>query len=1166
MLALGLGFRQLFMLQWSFNLKKELRGWRFKELHLSYGRRDRSILDEFKVIHREKVYWIHAKETIGWVLDFVEESDDEDQDEINSNDDGSKDQGEKNLEEGEMVVDVEKSEDPFNIYTLLNKKVVKDGNDNKSDGSLNYPPWFSPMENNDENNLHGGGDSNYNGESLIKKPRGVDNETSRNNTLKLKYKVDGSDVVSSGYFKKSKIPRTGGSILGLLDEVVKVEQVMGYKREAKKDWVKELCNRNKVNFLALQETKMEVMDIFCVRACWGNLVFDYVHSAAVGNSGGILYVWDSNAFCKDSVTISDSFIIVRGKWRLTGQNCMLIAVYAPHDTRDKHLLWDNLQREIGRWKGEVVIMGDFNEVRFKSDRFGSTFNAHGANIFNSFIMNSGLVELNLGGSPFTWCHKSASKMSKLDRFLVSENLMNTCPNIHTITLERYLSDHRPILLREAYFDYGPTPFKLFHYWFELEGFGKVVEDAWRDYPGVESNEMRYFMGKLKYRKNKWNKMSRSETLKVKLQCKSDLEAIDDYIDNGNGAQKVKIKWAVEGDENYSFFHGIINKKRNCLNVRGVMVDGVCVDNPNRVKREFFTHFSTRFCAPEHKGASIQMDFSKKLSDEQIREIECDVTNDEIKRAVWDCRTDKASGPDGFTFGFFRRFWNLIQNDVYAAVRYFFTHTTISKGCNSSFIALIPKSPNANLVKDFRPISLIGSLYKIIAKILANRIVEVLGGIVNEVQSAFIVDRQILDAPIILNEVIQWCKTKNKQALFFKVDFEKAYDSVRWDFLDDVLRSTRFCAPGHKGASIQMDFPKKLSDEQIREIECDVTNDDIKRAVWDCGTDKESGPDGFTFGFFRCFWNLIQNDVYAAVSIKLREDLVNPSHMFYVDDAVFVGQWCDSNITTLIHVRECFHKASGLRINMSKSKIMGVHVDDDRVYKAAGIDLMKYMRIKLGNGETTKFWEDKSCEEGALKDRYPSVYALENCKQITVGEKLSQPNLSFSFRRKPRGDFSVASVRNLIDSKMLPNLEYKTRWINYVPIKVNVHAWKITTDSLPTRFNISRRGICIDSILCANCDTGVETVRHLFFSCGMARDVVNLITRWWNLPAAEFMSYDEWLAWLVNVRLPSKNKKMLEGVFYVMWWLLWWFRNKSIFEGKAPKKAMFFDDLVSKSFN
>ena len=129
----------------------------------------------------------------------------------------------------------------------------------------------------------------------------------------------------------------------------------------------------------------------------------------------------------------------------------------------------------------------------------------------------------------------------------------------------------------------------------------------------------------------------------------------DNIQSMEMAQKTKIRWAVEGDENSSFFHGMLNKKHNNLNVRGVMVDGTWIDNPNRVKREFFDHFNARFCQPGHKGATIQMEFPQKLSDEEIQEIECDVTNDEIKRAVWDCGTDKAPGPDGFTFGFFRQF-------------------------------------------------------------------------------------------------------------------------------------------------------------------------------------------------------------------------------------------------------------------------------------------------------------------------------------------------------------------------------------------------------------------------------------------------------------------------------------------------------------------------------
>nr|GFB82458.1 RNA-directed DNA polymerase, eukaryota [Tanacetum cinerariifolium] len=111
---------------------------------------------------------------------------------------------------------------------------------------------------------------------------------------------------------------------------------------------------------------------------------------------------------------------------------------------------DYLQSEICKWNGEVVIMGDFNEVWFKSDRYRSKFNAHSAMVFNSFILNSGLVEVSLGGCPFTQCHKIAAKMSKLGRFLVSESFLNSCPNINAITLEGYLSDHRPILLRDAY--------------------------------------------------------------------------------------------------------------------------------------------------------------------------------------------------------------------------------------------------------------------------------------------------------------------------------------------------------------------------------------------------------------------------------------------------------------------------------------------------------------------------------------------------------------------------------------------------------------------------------------------------------------------------------------------------------------------------------------------
>ncbi|GKC39245.1 hypothetical protein Tco_1051629 [Tanacetum coccineum] len=217
------------------------------------------------------------------------------------------------------------------------------------------------------------------------------------------------------------------------------------------------------------------------------------------------------------------------------------------------------------------------------------------------------------------------------------------------------------------------------------------------------------------------------------------------------AQKAKVKWAIEGDENSRYFHGVFNKKRSQSNIRGIMVDGKWQDNPKVVKSEFFLHFRKRFEKPSANRILIDMNFPKTISIDQQTELEGAVSKEEVKKAVWDCGSDKSPGPDGFSFGFYRKFWTCIENDVFAAVNYFFTFGDIPKGCNACFIALIPKVHDANLVKDFRPISLIGSIYKIIAKILANRLVGVLGDIVNEVQSAFILDRQILDGPFILNE-------------------------------------------------------------------------------------------------------------------------------------------------------------------------------------------------------------------------------------------------------------------------------------------------------------------------------------------------------------------------------------------------------------------------------
>nr|GEZ51858.1 RNA-directed DNA polymerase, eukaryota [Tanacetum cinerariifolium] len=256
-------------------------------------------------------------------------------------------------------------------------------------------------------------------------------------------------------------------------------------------------------------------------------------------------------------------------------------------------------------------------------------------------------------------------------------------------------------------------------------------------------------------------------------------------------QKAKIRWAIEGDENSKYFYAIINKKRANLFVKGVMVDGNRIDDPDLVKHEFRSHFADRFQDPGSKRGSLNFLFLNRLSNDHILDLESSISNDEIRTAVWGCGVDKSPGPDGFTFEFFRKYWAVVGPDFSIAVEWFFEHGEFAIGCNSSFVALIPKVLDSKVVSDYRPISLIKSLYKVVTKILATQLFLVISDLISDVQTAFLPNRQILDGLFIINEILARCKLKKQQAMIFKVDFAKAYDSIRWDFLDDVLISFGF---------------------------------------------------------------------------------------------------------------------------------------------------------------------------------------------------------------------------------------------------------------------------------------------------------------------------------------------------------------------------------------
>nr|GEU84481.1 RNA-directed DNA polymerase, eukaryota [Tanacetum cinerariifolium] len=470
------------------------------------------------------------------------------------------------------------------------------------------------------------------------------------------------------------------------------------------------CEKDIVSIIRNQgeETKMERVSHMDVKFMWGNSSYDYTCSESLGSSGGILCIWEDTVFKKDYVTISDSFVAIYRTWIPNKAKILIVAIYAPQQPMYKRVLWEYFS------------------------------------FFDQFISSSGLVDVKMEGFAFTWSHPLTNKMSKLDRFLISDGVISLFPSITVICLDRHLSDHRLILLCEINLDYGPTPFWLYYSWFSFAGFDEMVEQTWRSFSHSDRNGMIHFKKKLQELKKELDQggvpdssIHRRHELKCKLNDIKEMEAT-------NSMQKSKVRRAIEEDENSKFFHGIINKKRSHLAIHEVFDEGMWITDPSLVKKAFLDHYGARFKKPTTAGLKLNFPFPNRLSQVQVEDLERGVSQEEIRSTVWDCGENKSPGPDGFTFEFYRKYWEFVGPDLCGAVEHFFENGSFSKGCNSSSIALIPKVTDVKFVNDYRPISLIGSVYKVVTNIMANRLALVIADIISETQSAFVAKRQILD--------------------------------------------------------------------------------------------------------------------------------------------------------------------------------------------------------------------------------------------------------------------------------------------------------------------------------------------------------------------------------------------------------------------------------------
>jgi hypothetical protein len=292
--------------------------------------------------------------------------------------------------------------------------------------------------------------------------------------------------------------------------------------------------------------------------------------------------------------------------------------------------------------------------------------------------------------------------------------------------------------------------------------------------------------------------------------------------------------------------------------------------------------------------------------------------EEVKEVIWCSDGNKSPGPDGFNFKFLKVCWDIIKHDIMNFLNEFFGSATLPKAFTASFLTLIPKKDHPQALSDYRPICLISSMYKILSKLLAGRLKHVLGKLISHNQSAFIPDRQILDGVLVVNELIDLAKRRKDKCLFFKVDFERAYDTINWQFLDYMMSRMGF------------------ADGWRRWIKACVFNSSMfvlvngsPTADFNVGKGLRQGDPLSPFLFLIVVEGLsglmskaVENNLFHGYKVS---NIIMFHSLQFADDTIIVGEGNWENLWMIKTVLWSFEIVSGLKVNFYKSKPYGINL-------------------------------------------------------------------------------------------------------------------------------------------------------------------------------------------------------------------------------------------------
>ncbi|GAA0183546.1 hypothetical protein LIER_31085 [Lithospermum erythrorhizon] len=568
------------------------------------------------------------------------------------------------------------------------------------------------------------------------------------------------------------------------------------------------------------------------------------------------------------------------------------------------------------------------------------------------------MALNLEDAPsmgpfFTWTNGSI--WSKLDRALMNDGwttLGLTCSA--TFLPMEPVSDHCPFFVSAVRcFSRGVRPFKFLNMWLEHPLFEEIMGSKWGVWVGGSAQAS--LASKLKSLKSPLKSLNRDEFGSIFEKAKAAnvcfKEAVKAHMaDPGNENlkhqcqvlrekasffmnaernfinKKSRCKYLVEGDRCTKYFHSLIKRD----NVRSsishlVKEDGSLTSSPTEVSTlllDFYKELFGQYRTVQPVNSEV-FAHGFVLTPDDGHSLTLPILDEKIRAALFDIGNEKAPGLDGYSSAFFKFQWDLVGNDVCMAVKEFFATEVLLKSWNHTILALLPKTSGSPRVGDFRPIGLTNVLYKVITKILAQRMAPFLPRLVDKAQGAFVKDRNIVDNICIAQELVRGYNRKRcTPSCMLMVDIRKAFDSVAWPFLEAVLRG--------------FGFPEPFLDwilACVRHPTFSVSYNGELHGFFEGKQGLRQGDPMSLALFILCIKYL---SLVLLMKIRVCDFTFHPkcddsriTHLAFADDLILFSYGNESLVNILMSCLEEFEALSGLSLNPAKSSIYLAGVSRER---------------------------------------------------------------------------------------------------------------------------------------------------------------------------------------------------------------------------------------------